>query len=125
MLIEQSDAVQRSTPMLVNAAPGALLWPAAMIVWGPGFVSAAHRHHSVQLVMALEGRLSIRGSSSRQWIECAAALVKADVLHAVDATAAQVLLAFVDPESELGAALIEHLKEDITPIEDDTVALWR
>lgn len=39
--------------MLISAAPGALLWPAAMIVWGPGYVSSGHKHHCVQLVMAM------------------------------------------------------------------------
>jgi hypothetical protein len=44
--------------MLIAAAPGALLWPAAIVVWGPGYVSAAHRHHCVQLVMALDRSLA-------------------------------------------------------------------
>jgi len=125
MLDEQSDGVPKSATMLVNAAPCALLWPAAMIVWGPGFVSAKHKHHSVQLVMALEGSLRIRSGPSLRWIECGAALVKADAAHEVDASGAQFLLAFVDPESDLGAALIESLSEDITPINDDRVASWR
>ena len=34
--------------MLIHSAPGTLVWPAAMIVWGPGFRSPAHSHHSRQ-----------------------------------------------------------------------------
>src|SRR5262245_65134609 len=103
MLIAPSDGIPASEAALSDAVSCALPWPAALIVWGPGFVSARHRHHSVQLVMAIEGRLSIRGGSNRRWLECGAALVDADVAHEVDAANAQVLLAFVDPESELGA----------------------
>jgi len=34
--------------MLIGAAPGVRLWPAAMIVWGPRYVSSCHAHHCVQ-----------------------------------------------------------------------------
>jgi AraC-like DNA-binding protein len=110
---------------LVKMAPTALLWPAAMIVWGPGFTSARHKHHSVQLILAVEGRLSIRGDANVHWITCAAALVKSGVPHEVDASEAQVLLAFVDPLSDFGAALTDYAKDDITPVPDDEVASWR
>jgi hypothetical protein len=46
--------------MLFNSFPGAALWPAAMVVWGPGHASSLHRHHCVQLVMALHDRVRIR-----------------------------------------------------------------
>jgi hypothetical protein len=125
MLIEQIDGPEKSAPSLITAAPSALLWPAAMIVWGPGYVSDTHRHHSVQLVMAIEGRLLIRRDSRDQWMECGAALIKADAAHEVDASTARVLLVFVDPECDLGAALTDKVTKAITPIEDDTVARWR
>jgi len=32
--------------LLELPTPGGLAWPAATIVWGPGFGTAAHRHHS-------------------------------------------------------------------------------
>jgi AraC-like DNA-binding protein len=125
MLIGSIDGVTPSPYSLTTAAPCALLWPAAMIVWGPGYVSDTHEHHSVQLVMAVEGRLRIRRDPAHPWVECGAALVKPDALHEVDASAAQVLLAFVDPESELGAALLDEVPEPITPVDDDRVASWR
>jgi hypothetical protein len=34
-------------------------WPAALIAWGPGFTSTAHRHHCVQLLMTLRGSLLV------------------------------------------------------------------
>ena len=60
--------------MLIHLSPGALVWPAAMIVWGPGFTTAGHRHHCVQLLMAMRGTLLIRGNSDDQWMRCGAAL---------------------------------------------------
>jgi AraC-like DNA-binding protein len=111
--------------MLVSLTPGACLWPAGMIVWGPGFASVRHRHHSVQLVLAVHGALRIRGGSEQAWIECGAALVRADALHEVDALGAMVLLAFVDPESQLGVALSGRIKGDIFPVGPRELAHWR
>jgi hypothetical protein len=85
--------------MLIGAAPGVLLWPAAMIVWGPGYVSSCHAHHCVQLVMVMSGRLRIRSKPSVPWINCSAALVRADAKHEVDARNKMVLIAFVELES--------------------------
>jgi AraC-like DNA-binding protein len=111
--------------MLIASAPGALLWPAALIVWGPGSVSAGHSHHCVQLVMALSGTLRVRGVSEKRWRRCAAALVRPDSGHEVDARDVPVLLAFVEPESELGAALVEKIEADVACVPDAEVARWR
>src|SRR5262245_28675925 len=94
--------------MLMRTPPGSLVWPAAMIVWGPGFTSAPHRHHAVQLVMAMTGNLQIRRGPDDTWLECGAALIRPDAFHEVDARDTNVLIAFVDAESELGAALCER-----------------
>ena len=111
--------------MLISAAPGALLWPAAMIVWGPGYVSSGHAHHCVQLVMALRGTLRIRGDFGERWANCGAALVKPDARHEVEAQDATVLIAFVESESDLGAALLDRVSEDITRIGARDLARWR
>ena len=111
--------------MLVTETPCALLWPAAMMTWGPGFKSSSHKHHSVQLVMALDGSLRVRSGPGHRWIKCGAALVKPDVFHQVEAEDVHVLIAFVDPESDLGAALLETIDLDISPVLDGTVSTWR
>jgi len=111
--------------VLVSVTRGACLWPAAMITWGPGYRSARHRHHCVQLVMAMEGTLRIRGDAAQAWIACGAALVRADAPHQVDAPGAVVLIAFVDPESQLGAALTGRIEGDISPVPAPEVARWR
>jgi AraC-like DNA-binding protein len=96
-----------------------------MIVWGPGLVSARHKHHSIQLVMAIEGRLRIRSGPKCPWMECGAAVVDANAPHEVDAADAQVVLAFADPKSDVGAALRQAVQQNITLIQDDIVASWR
>ena len=112
--------------MLIRPTPGALVWPAAMIVWGPAFTSARHSHHCVQLLMAMHGTLLIRSGSDDKWKKCGAALVRPDANHEVDARGATVLLiGFVDPESELGAALGERIDGDISYIPDRQITRWR
>lgn len=111
--------------MLMRPPPGALVWPAAMIVWGPGFRSAAHRHHCVQLVMAMEGALLVRGNPRGEWMKCGAFLVRPDAVHEVDARDTTVLIGFVDAESELGAALCDRIHEDILRIRASQVSRWR
>ncbi len=56
--------------MLIRAVPGALMWPAAMFVWGPGYITSEHAHHCVQLVLSLRGNLRVRGIGAR-WVRCA------------------------------------------------------
>ncbi|HMF90470.1 MAG TPA: AraC family transcriptional regulator [Candidatus Angelobacter sp.] len=104
---------------------GSLLWPAAMIVWGPGFTTACHSHHCFQLIMVMSGDLLIRGRSKGAWMKSSAVLVQPDAAHEVDARDSTVLLAFVDSESELGAALRERIDGDISCISEDDVARWR
>lgn len=111
--------------MMIHPTPGRLVWPAAMIVWGPGFSSAGHRHHCVQLVMALRGKLSVRGGPQEKWIKCSAVLMRPDAIHEVDARGMTILIGFIDAETELGAALSEQIHNDISPVAPSRVARWR
>jgi AraC-like DNA-binding protein len=116
-----------TAPVGTVDAPRAFHWPAALIFWGRGFGCArpSHSHHNAELAMSLNGRFRIRGGPSRPWIVCEAALVKADVRHQIDASTTPMLCALVDPESELGGALFGHVTQDITPIKNATVTVWR
>ena len=96
-----------------------------MIVWGPGFVSTAHRHHCVQLVMALRGSLRVRAGPDEEWRTCRAALIRPDASHEVDARDDSILIAFIDAESDLGAALADEATAGITCIDGRRVARWR
>jgi AraC-like DNA-binding protein len=111
--------------MLIHPSPGALVWPAAMIVWGPGFTAAGHAHHCVQLVMVTQGTLRIRSGPKDKWRVCGAALVRPDVLHEVDARGSTLLVGFVDAESELGVALRETIRKDIHCVPARKVVRWR
>jgi AraC-like DNA-binding protein len=111
--------------MLLRLAPGMVAWPAAMMVWGPGFTSTAHRHHCVQLLMALRGSLLVRGGPQEAWRKCGAALVRPDAVHEVDARGSTVLIGFIDAESEMGAALSERIEGDIACVPAHEVKRWR
>src|SRR5262245_2289756 len=119
-------AAGRYTDVTVNPYPlGVATWPAALIVWSPGFTSTPHRHPAMQLVLTLSGSLRIRGGRSRRWKRCGAALVRSNAVHEVDTPRNSVVLAYVHPQSELGVALAELLIDDITPVAPRLVAGWR
>ena len=110
---------------MIDPKPGAWVWPAAMIVWGPGSTSARHSHHCIQLVMVLQGKLRIRSGTGDPWRTRGAALVRPDANHEVDARGRTLLIGFVDPESELGTVLMERIKGDISPVPATQVEQWR
>lgn len=111
--------------MLRPEPSGSLVWPAAVIVWGPGFVSAAHRHQRVQLVLAMEGKLLVRKRPQDEWAKCSGVLVRPGAVHEIDARDGTILIALVDAESELGAALSERLDGDVSCLGARQVASWR
>src|SRR5215472_4412839 len=96
-----------------------------MIVWGPGFAASKHRHHCVQLVMALQGKLRVRSGPGRKWIACGAVLIQPDAFHEIDAIGFPLLIAFVDVASELGAALLQTISSEIVVVPEATVSFWR
>jgi AraC-like DNA-binding protein len=111
--------------MLVQRTSEPFVWPAAMIVWGPGFRTARHRHHAVQLLMTMHGTMLIRGGAGTDWMKCGAALVRTDALHEIDARDTTALIGFVDSESELGAALSSRIEDDVCCVPPTEVACWR
>ncbi|HVW51933.1 MAG TPA: AraC family transcriptional regulator [Trinickia sp.] len=111
--------------MLIAPDSGVFPWPTAMIVWGAGDASSEHRHHSVQIILALTASLRIRRCEGEPWHNCDAALVRADAPHEVDARGATVLITFVEPESALGAALAVRIPADITHVSATEAARWR
>jgi AraC-like DNA-binding protein len=100
-------------------------WPQVQIVWGPGFAAAAHRHHCVQLLMTLSGSLRIRGGPEKRWRKCPAVWIRPDALHELDARGGTLLIGFISAESELGAALCEHIGSAIQGVSAREVGRWR
>jgi AraC-like DNA-binding protein len=81
------------------------LWPPLLATRGQGTRSTAHAHHAIHIVLALEGDLSVRIGNSRQARRGAGVVTAPDVPHALDADGVEILLVFLDPESEVGASL--------------------
>jgi len=78
-------------------------WPPILATVGPGSASEQHAHHAMHLVVAREGALSIRlGKSAHR---APGVFTAPDVAHAIDASGCEVLLVFVDPESQAGMRL--------------------
>jgi len=105
--------------------PAALLWPAALVVWGPGSKSSFHRHHCIQLILGLRETLRVREQPRQAWKMCGGVLIRPDASHEVDARNTDVLIAFVDAESELGATLLDRISDEVTIIPMRDVAKWR
>jgi AraC-like DNA-binding protein len=100
-------------------------WPPAMIVWGPGFKAAAHRHHCVQLLMTLHGSLLIRGGHEKVWRKAGGVWVRPDATHEIDARGSTLLIGFFSAESDMGAALSELIDGEIGCVPAHRVARWR
>ena len=75
--------------------------------------------------MALHATLRFRDRRRGQWTKCSAVLVRPDAWHEVDARATDVLIGFIDAESELGAALAGRTHSQVAPVAPATVAAWR
>ena len=95
------------------------LWPPLLATRGPGAASGLHAHHALHLMLAVDGELRARGRGGR-WLRGAGVLTAPDVMHAIDARGSEIVLVFLDPESELGATLADALRGELrmlTPAE--------
>jgi len=111
--------------MLLPARRGVAPWPPAMIVLGPGFRAAAHRHHCVQLLLTLRGSMRVRGGRDKAWRKCDGAWVRPDATHEMDARGTTLLIGFISAESDVGAALCERIGGAIACVPVRQVARWR
>ena len=109
-----------------HLVPDGRIWPAGLVVWGPGMRSSPHAHHALQIVLGLNGPLRARESPARRWRRVGAIIVEPDAVHEVDCSVAgSVLIAFVEPESGLGGAVLERLGKPISFVPDGVVDQWR
>jgi hypothetical protein len=94
-------------------------------LWEGGFLLAAraqgvvpsHAHHAIQIVIALDGYVAIRGKDDG-WRESRGIIVRPDAEHSFDCNAALGVMVFVDPESSEGAWLSASLQQEITTVPD-------
>jgi AraC-like DNA-binding protein len=99
-----------SAPLPLDAPPP--LWPPLLATRGPGAASDGHAHHAMHVVLALAGRLRVRVGEG-PWRPAAGVVTPPDVAHAIDGSGVEVLLVFLDPESQAGAALRERLAGEV------------
>lgn len=94
-------------------------------LWEGGFLLTAraqgavpaHAHHAIQVVIALDGCVAIRGRDGG-WREGRGIVVRADAEHSFDCNGALGVMVFVDPESSEGRWLSASLRQDITSVPD-------
>lgn len=77
----------------------------------------SHSHHAIQIVVALEGLVTISGDGSC-WRESRGIIVQSDVEHSFDCNGALGVMLFVDPESTEGVWLCSALPQAITDVPD-------
>ena len=90
-------------------------------LWDGGFLAAGrtggvvppHAHHAIQIVIAVEGEMAVRGTRG-DWHTAPALIVRQDVEHSFDARDALGVMVLMDPESIEGAWLQRSLQKDIT-----------
>lgn len=90
-------------------------------LWEGGFfliaradgVVPTHAHHAIQIVVALDGEVAIRGKEE-EWSRGPAFIVRPDAAHSFNCSGSLGAMLFVDPESAEGIWLGNSLKRDIT-----------
>lgn len=98
----------------VDATRGELPpWPPLLATRGPGSRSAGHAHHAIHVVVCTSGELRFRGVGATRWRRAAGVLTAPDIAHAIDARGTEVLIVFLDPESEAGRSLRGVLREPL------------
>jgi AraC-like DNA-binding protein len=95
-------------------------WPPLLASQGSGARSSPHAHHAMHFVIAADAELEIR--AGRSAFRAPGVLTAPDVSHALDASDREILLVFVDPESDAGAALATALDGPVRALDPATRA---
>lgn len=91
-------------------------WPPVLATRGPGWRGDVHSHHSLHFVLAIEGELRVRTSAAGPWWSAAGVLTASDAPHAVDADGVEMLVVFLDSESDAAATVRPALARPVRPI---------
>jgi len=98
-------------------------------LWEGGFLLIAsadgvvppHAHHAIQIAIALEGSIAIRGEED-DWRESRGIIVQPDIVHSFNCKGAVGVMMFVDPESSEGRWLRTALAQQITVVPEVRLA---
>jgi AraC-like DNA-binding protein len=91
-----------------------VLLPGVLFYMGRGGPAAAHAHHAVQLVWALDGKVALTLPSGTRSVR--AALIPSQARHAIDVDASRFAMCLVERHSATGLALDAIARE--RPAED-------
>ena len=81
------------------------LSPPILAIRAPGARSGAHSHHAMHILVCVEEELRVRAGEGGRWLSAPGVVTAPNVTHSIDAAGREILLVFLDPESEAGAAL--------------------
>ena len=99
------------------------LWDGGYLLVGRGEgVVPPHAHHALQIVLAIDGEVSLQGQGGG-WRTGRGFIVRADAVHSYRPNGALGAMIFVDPESAEGAWLSASLRTDITLVPDGRLAV--
>jgi AraC-like DNA-binding protein len=99
------------------------LWPDRLLLLGPGFDTAFHRHHAAQFCLGLERGVRLRQTRDAAWASAPGFFVPPDAPHQFDAGGGAVALLYLEPESlACAAALRRHAQAGPFAV-DDALAL--
>jgi len=71
----------------------------------------------MHFVLAASGSLRARAGGRGPWLEAAGVVTAPDVAHEIDARGVDVLIVFLEPESDVGGTLAAALAEPLTPLD--------
>lgn len=71
--------------------------------------TSPHLHHAIQICVALSGRIRLRPGPESMWKRYGGAIIRSDQRHQLDGSGCEVVIAYLEPESEEGRRLAgEH-----------------
>ena len=115
-------AASGGAPTRWAGTPHWYLWDGGYFLIGRGEgVVPPHAHHAIQVVIAIDGEVAIRGDRG-DWRPARGLIVRADAVHSYMPQGCLVAMLFVDPESPEGVWLSAALREDITVVPESRLS---
>jgi AraC-like DNA-binding protein len=93
------------------------LWPPLLATRGSGSSSGLHAHHAMHIVLAEDSELRVRSRDGEER-RAAGVVTPPDVPHAIDARGIDVVLVFLEPESDAGGSLLAVLGGAVRYLDD-------
>lgn len=113
----------RTTGRPIAGIGRVLLWKGGSVWIGrdTGQVQV-HAHHAIQITLAADHPVRLKGSRDPAWQEMTAAIVMPDRPHQFDGRGHAVAMVFVEPETATGRALLARYGHaDLWPLHDDVL----